>query len=701
MTPPITGRDATLAAPPTLAAVSDAPLPLVPLQEGMLLEAIRAPGSGVDIQQIVLRTRERLRADDLHAAWRAIVLAEPMLRTAFTWTAGGHPVQHAVPDVRLDWTVESWRGIAAPDVDTRLAAWLAADRRRLLPLDHAPVMRWTVLQEAGGDDILVWTFHQALLDGRSVPLVLDDVFARYDRVTAAPASQPRGAFGDVVRTLAATDWSAADRFWRQTLAGVTAPTPLALAAPAAATRVHDDIARGLEAAETAALESFAAAQGVTMHTLVQAAWALVLHHSSHEHDVVFGVTRAGRHLPVPGVERMLGLLINTLPLRVRIDRDQPLDAYLADVRRAWRAQRPWAHTPLTRVQAASAVPAGQPLFDTLVVYEHRSPGEVMRSRGGAWAARRVTSHGQTTAGLTLTAYGGERLSLHLGFYHDRLEPAAAARLLAGLRTLLLAMPLAAALPIGRLPLHTADDRRARLSHGNDTDADDRPVGLLQHALEAAAARVPDAVAVVAGEGALTCAALDRRANQLAHHLCGLGLQPRERVAVCLEPSLDMVVTLLAVLKAGAACVPIDPDDPADRVAFVLGDAGATVVVTHLDLAARLRTDAIVLALDEAGEALDERPVTPPAASIGPDDPAFMIYTSGSTGRLEGAVNTHRGIVNRLRRTDAGYQRTPADAVRQKTPFSVDASVWDFFWPLGDGARLVMAAPGISTSSVST
>ena len=159
------------------------------------------------------------------------------------------------------------------------------------------------------------------------------------------------------------------------------------------------------------------------------------------------------------------------------------------------------------------------------------------------------------------------------------------------------------------------------------------------------------------------------------HARGLGLQPRERVAVCLEPSLDMVVTLLAVLKAGAACVPIDPDDPADRVAFVLADAGATVVVTHLDLAARLRTDAIVLALDEAGEALDERPVTPPAALIGPDDPAYMIYTSGSTGRPKGAINTHRGIVNRLRWMQAFYQLTPADAVLQKTPFSFDVSVW--------------------------
>lgn len=696
MTPTFTGRDATLPAPPAPIPDSSAPLPLVPLQEGMLLHAVRAPGSGVDIEQIVIRTRERLRADDLRAAWHATVAAEPMLRTAFRWTADGRPVQQTAPAVTLDWTVASWRDTPGAEVEARLAAWLAADRRRPLPLDAAPVMRWTLLREAGGDDILVWTFHHALLDGRSFPLVLDDVFARYD-TPAAPAPEPHGDFGDVVRAMSAIDWPAADRFWRETLAGLSSPTQLALAAPAPApsaeARVHEEIARGLEAAETAALESFAAAQGVTLHTLVQAAWALVLHHYSHEDDVVFGVTRAGRHLPVPGIERMLGLLINTLPLRVTVDPAQPLEAFLADVRRAWRAQRPWAHSPLTRVQAASAVPAGQALFDSLLVYEHRTIGDVMRSRGGAWTSRRVAYHGQTNVGVTLTAYGGERLALHLGFYHDRLAPAAATRMLAGLRTLLLAMPVAAGRAIGRLPLHTAAERAALLADGNDTDVDYGPAGLLHHAFEAAGARTPDAVAVVAGEGTLSYAALDQRANQLAHHLRALGLQPRERVAVCLERSLDMVVALLAVLKAGAAYVPIDPDYPADRVTFMLADAGATVVLTRLDIAARLRTDAIVLALDAAGEALDTRPVTPPHAAIGPDDPAYMIYTSGSTGQPKGAINTHRGIVNRLRWMQAFYQLTPADRVLQKTPFSFDVSVWEFFWPLGEGARLVMAAPG--------
>ena len=318
----------------------------------------------------------------------------------------------------------------------------------------------------------------------------------------------------------------------------------------------------------------------------------------------------------------------------------------------------------------------------------------MRARGGAWTARHVAYHGQTNLALTLTAYGGERLALHLGFYHDRVAPDTAARMLASVRTLLLAMPLAATLPLGRLPLHTADERRALIAHGNDTDVDYGPPGLLHHAIEAAAARTPEALAVVAGELSLSYAALDRRANQLAHHLRALGVQPRQRVAVCLERSIDMVVALVGVLKAGAAYVPVDPDYPADRVAFMLDDAGAPVVLTTLDVALRLPpTSSLVVALDEVVEVLAALPPVRPSDAVGSDDPAYMIYTSGSTGRPKGAVNTHRGIVNRLRWMQAFYQLTPADSVLQKTPFSFDVSVWEFFWPLGEGARLVMAAPG--------
>jgi len=688
-----TERDAVLPGASTKAEAH--PYPLTPLQEGMLLHAVSAPGSGVDIEQVVIRSRARWRVDDLQRAWRETIAAEPTLRTAFAWSADGRPCQCPVDSATLPCTVESWRDVPAEACEARLEAWLAADRHAPLALDAAPLIRVAILTEAAGEDLCVWTFHHALLDGRSFPLVLDEVFDRYDGVRRTRAAARAASHRDFVAWLHATDWRPHEAYWRDTLAGFTAPTRLAIEAPPAAEgpRAHAELALTLDAPATAALESFAAAQGVTTTTLVQGAWALALHHFSRETDVVFGATRACRH-GLPGLTDALGLFINTLPMRVRIDRARPLAEWLTDVRRTWRAMRPHEHTPLTRVQAASDVPAGQPLFDSLVVVEHRTIGEVMHSRGGAWAGRAARYHGQTNVALTLTAYGGERLALHLGAYHDRVPPAIARAMLQAVRTLLCAMPVNAATPIGRLPIHTAEERRALLARGNDTDIEAGPDALLQHAVEASAGSTPDAPAVVAGDAVVTYAALDARANRLAHHLRALGVSPRDRVAVCLDRSIDLVVALLGVLKAGAAYVPVDPDYPADRVAFMLDDAAAPVVLTSRAAAVRLPASASrVVVVDDLETALAACPATRLDDAVTPGDAAYVIYTSGSTGRPKGAINTHRGIVNRLRWMQAFYRLTPADTVLQKTPCSFDVSVWEFFWPLAEGARLVMAAPG--------
>lgn len=671
------------------------PYAVTPLQEGMLLHAVSAPASGVDIEQVVVRSRDPWRLADLQRAWRDTLAAQPMLRTRFLWTADGRPAQQDVHGVELPWRVESWRGLDAAACEARLGARLDADRHAPIALDSAPLMRAAAFTEANGEDLLLWTFHHALLDGRSFPLVLAEVFARYDG-DARHHTPSTTSFRDVVAWLTARDWTEADAFWRTALAGLRGPTRLAIEPPRPGEDVpaHEAYTRSLDVDATAALEAFAVAHGVTMNTLVQGAWALALHHYSHETDVVFGGTRACRHSGVPGVADLAGLLINTLPVRVAIDRTQRLAPWLAGLRRTWQAMRPFEHTPLTRVQAASPLAPGQGLFDTLVVYEHRAIGDVMRRRGGAWAGRDVAYHGQTNFALTLTAYGGERLDLRLGVYPDRVPAAVAQALLQTVLTLLEAMPRHADAPLGALSPHTPAERQALLARGNDTDVDYGPAGLLHHAFEATAARTPDATAVVAGDASARYADLDARANRLAHHLRAIGAGPRARVAVCLERSVDMVVALLAVLKAGAAYVPVDPDYPADRVAFMLDDAAAPVVLTNRAVAPRLPAGAHrVVVLDTLAAVLAACPSTPPDDAITPDDAAYMIYTSGSTGRPKGAINTHRGIVNRLRWMQAFYRLTPADTVLQKTPFSFDVSVWEFFWPLSEGARLVMAAPG--------
>jgi amino acid adenylation domain-containing protein len=381
-------------------------------------------------------------------------------------------------------------------------------------------------------------------------------------------------------------------------------------------------------------------------------------------------------------------------MRVMVDRATPLASWLAGLRDDWRELRDHECTPLALVQQWSDVPRGQSLFNTLVVYEHQTLDAMMRARGGAWADRHVQYHGQTNVDVTLTAYGGRTLHLRLGYYRDRLGTEAARRMLGHLRTLLESMPSRAATPIGDIPFQADADRVATLALSNDTSVDyDQPEHLLA-AFEAYAARQPDATALSFRGETTSYGDLDRTANRLAHVLRARGVTPGQRVAVCLDRSSDLLLALYGVLKAGCAYVPVDPDYPADRVAFMLADAEpALVIVDRLDRLSAAGPTAKAFVFDRDRAELTGVPPTRPDIATDPGQPAYMIYTSGSTGRPKGAPNSHRGIVNRLWWMQHEYRLTPADAVLQKTPFSFDVSVWELFWPLMVGARLVIAEPG--------
>ena len=663
----------------------------------MLLHHVTAAAPGVDIEQVVCRFPGRLDIHRLQRAWQRTLETHEVLRNGFTVDSSGLPWQQPAPVVHVRIQVERQDGSEAHQPDAQLAAYLQADRTRAFDLAVAPLMRWTVIPADAGD-ILVWTFHHVLLDGRSFPLVLDEVFGQYDGddgTDRVPAARRR-PFRDFCTWLHGRDWATSEGFWRTRLAGFTAPTQLALPAPDGpdAAAGHDEIRIDLPESDTDALTRFAEAIGVTPNTVVQGAWALLLHHYSRESDVVFGATRACRRGAIDDAEGMIGLLINTVPMRVTIDRAMPLASWLAGLRDDWRALRDHELTPLALVQQWSEVPRGQSLFTTLVVYEHQTLDGMMRARGGAWTGRQVEYHGQTNFDVTLTAYGGRVLHLRLGYYRDRLGTGQARRMLGHLRTLLGAMPSRATTPVGDIPFQTDADRVATLALSNETDVDYGEPEHLLAAFEACAARHPDAAALTFRDETTSYGDLDRGANRLAHLLRARGVTPGQRVAVCLERSSDLLLALYGVLKAGCAYVPVDPDYPADRVAFMLADAEpALVIVDRPDRIPATGVAAPIFAFDRERAALAGMSSTRPDVLVDPSQPAYMIYTSGSTGRPKGAPNSHRGIVNRLWWMQHEYRLTPADAVLQKTPFSFDVSVWELFWPLMVGARLVIAEPG--------
>src|SRR5437667_4441056 len=355
--------------------------------------------------------------------------------------------------------------------------------------------------------------------------------------------------------------------------------------------------------------------------------------------------------------------------------------------------RPYEHTPLVQVKAVSQVPPTRPLFETLLVFENYRLDTAMRSLGGAWTKRRVELHRLTDFPIRLLAYDGQELSFKIEFDRRRLDDAAISRLVGHLRRLLEGIVTNPTETVGKLPILTENERKELTIFWNKTSVDVPKRRTIHEWIEAQVESTPDAHAVTFEGKDLTYRELSRRANQVAHHLQGLGIGPDVPVGVFLERSLEMVVGLLGILKAGCAYLPLDPDYPKDRLAFMLEDAEAPVLLTQSTLVPHLPVHTSkVVCFDTDKASLDREPDTNPLQNWTPENLAYVIYTSGSTGKPKGVPNGHAGVVNQLLWMQSAYRLYGTDRVLQKTPYSFDVSAWEFFWPLMTGACLVLARP---------
>jgi hypothetical protein len=363
--------------------------PLVPMQAGMLFNSLLDPGAGVEIEQLVFRLPESVDADALAAAWREVTQRHDILRTSFRWEGVQVPSQVVDAQVELEFAFEDLGELSEDGAEARLREWLRADRMRGFELARAPLQRVALFRRGDADWTLVWTFHHALLDGRAMVLVLSDVFnayeARRDGVEVElPALRP---FRDYVEWHAAHDFGASEAFWRELLDGVT-PTPVPGVQPGyEAGELVQQSAR-LAREHTAALEALAANRKLTLNTLVQAAWGVLLARHAGTGDVVFGTTRACRRSAAGGAETIVGPVFNSVPLRLRIGAGQSLLACAETLREQSLAVRPYENTPLQRIQEWCGV-HGTPLLETLVVYENRTMTNTLQKLGGGWANRSV------------------------------------------------------------------------------------------------------------------------------------------------------------------------------------------------------------------------------------------------------------------------------------------------------------------------
>ena len=563
----------------------EAVYPLSPMQQGMLFHSLYAPESGVYVEQLSCTLRGDLDIPAFQRAWQRVVDRHAVLRTSFVWRQLDKTLQVVHRRVTVPLEQQDWRGLSPAQQRARLDAFLQQERRRGFDLSRPPLVRLALMRTAEDAHTFVWSHHHILLDGWSLPLILGEVFALYEafRQGRDLYLKPPRPYRDYIAWLQRQDLAKAEAFWRETLAGLTAPTPLVVDRATEAGEERDEAYGVLEshlpAATTATLQALARQHRLTLSTLVQGAWALLLHRYSGEDDVVFGATVSGRPPDLPGVETMVGLFINTLPVRAQIRPETPLVEWLRRLQAQLAAMRQYEYSPLVQVQEWSDVPRGLPLFESILVFENYPVDASLRKQTGSLTVEEVRSIEQTNYPITVVSGAGERLPLKIAYDRRRFDADAIRRMLGHLETLLEGIAAAPDRPIATLPLLTADERQQVLVTWNAT-ATDYPQDATVHQLfEAQAARTPDAVALVAGDRVLTYRELNRRANQLAHHLQKLGVGPETLVGVHLERSPEMVIALLAVLKAGGAYLPLDPTYPPERLGFMLEDAGVTLLLT--------------------------------------------------------------------------------------------------------------------------
>ncbi|OXM62111.1 non-ribosomal peptide synthetase [Amycolatopsis vastitatis] len=670
--------------------------PLTPLQAGMVFHTLLDDGSPAYFEQVRIRLAGVADPAGLAAAWQRVVDRTPVLRTRLVWTGVEEPVQVVDRAATLPVTHHDWRDLGPAERETALREALEADRAVPFDLTRAPLTRLTIAALPGDEVDLVWTSHHVLFDGWSAAQIFAEACEHYAAATAGvrPALVARRPYRDYLGWLADRDQAAADEFWRTTLAGFDAPTALPYDRPPAEahqSRSTDAVRTELPAAATLRLREFARTHGLTVNTVVQGVWALLLAMVSGDRDVLFGTTVSGRPGDLAGVESMIGLFINTIPTRVRVDGTQPVARWLGQLQAAQSEARDHDFVSLARLRPLSDVPAGQNLFDSMVVFENYPISEP--ATAGAPRVVEVASADATNFPLCLRASLDEGLALDLAYDPALFDAGTVTALTDRLVALLDGVTADAGRPLARVPWVGAAERAQVLADAHGPDAAGTP-STVPALFADQVRRRPDAPAVLAGDRTLTCLELDERANHLAQRLAGLGVAVEDRVGLLLEPSVEHVVAELAVLKAGAAYVPLDTRAPHERLRAVLAEAGVSVVVagdTWLTVAESVHSGPSLT----VGE---QRSRTAPDCRAVPDNLAYVMYTSGSTGVPKGVAVRHRDITALAQ--DSRFTGDAHTRVLAHSPLAFDASTYELWVPLLTGGATVLPdGPDLTPASL--
>lgn len=681
-------------------------LPLSSIQEGLLFHSVFATyeATALDIYNVqsVLTFDGELEEAALQAAIRTVLRRHANLRAGFEHGGTNHPIQFVPAEFSLPWRKLDLSSMAEAEQKQTVLALLREDETSRFNLASPPLFRFTLMRTGPQQHRFALTYHHILMDGWSSPVFMREVLTVYQSNGDTSGLLRVTPYRDYLAWLGSTNRELSRTVWKDALAGLREPTRLVAAVPGHARDIPEEVRFDLSDELSRALISLVRKHNLTLNTLVQGAWAIVLGRLTNQEDVVFGGTVSGRPPEIPGIETMVGLFINTVPVRVQLHPGAPLIDVLTGLQDQQSRLRAHEYLALAEIQRLTGL--GE-LFDTLVVFENYP---LDRRQFAQPIARMRISHAQgcdfTHYPVTLKIHHVKNVHIFLEYRTDLLDRATVEQW--GTR-LIRVLEQAAADP--RVPLHRLEvldraERETLLERFNPPSYCSHQ-GMLPQLFEHQVELTPAATALVCHEESVPYCVLNARANALARFLIELGAGPEGVVGICMDRSIPMVVAMLAVIKTGSAYLPLDPQYPPARLAYMVTDAAPRVVLSTGCLRDRLPQEGKILNLDDpalqtafekhSGENVTDAERVKPLLPL---HPAYVIYTSGSTGRPKGVVGTHQAIVDRLHWGWRTLPFEPGEVCCQKTSVCFIDSVPEIFGPLLRGHELVILPEEVAKDS---
>lgn len=681
----------------------EAVYPLSPMQQGMLFHSLLTPESGVYCEVFSILLTGEINVDAFEKAWIEITKRYSVFRTSFVWKRLDRMLQVVHKEVELPLVIENWEALSTEEQGQKLENLVLEQRLKGFDLSRVPLFRLFLLKLSNSSYRFVWVLHHSIMDGWSMPVVLKDLLGLYESIHNHKNyyfDSPR-PYRDYIMWLQQQDKSLARKFWLSYLEGFEHPTRIRMA-PGNLNDLQSGYAEeviNFGTRETKEINLCARSSQITLSTIIQSGWAVLLSLYGYEEDVIFGITVSGRPPELENVERMVGLFINTIPIRIKMEWNLKIREWFQKIQSRNAEVRQFEYSPLYEVQEIVGLPRETSLFDSVLVFENYPVPTSIKPSTIGFGFSSFESFEQTNYPLTVVSSPADPLTVKISYDRTQYSQVFIKSLLSQLKFI-----------IQQLVLHV-DDSLHVISYLTEIEdnqihknalinQETKPSWFsIKEMFELIVRQKPDDVALISEDGHLSYQNLNRQANQLAHHLRNYGVGPESLVGVAIPRSIDMIVAVLGVLKAGGAYVPLDIKYPATRLLHMLEDSGIKVIVTLSSVAAAIPIQAQqIICVDADREQIANESVENIPDIIQPEDLVYTIYTSGTTGQPKGVMVEHRSLVNLVKSQIQSYQLKSSDCMMQFLSFSFDASVEEIFPALCSGCVLYLPSPELDLAA---